>query len=332
MEQKTNNKQIPWVTLAKFLGLYLMVLGHMNLVCPEWGAFIFTFHMPLFFVLSGMLHKDTDNKKQLFKNLFRKLIVPFLLIAMIWCLIYMVLWIKNGIVNPSHWLSYILGTIISPGKPLCQLHSLKEPLWFLLALTWIKVMASYLRKPWIMIVVSVVCPIVILVFSHFRIVLPLAIDSALFAFPFYTAGLFIKKYLLKDFSVIINIVVALLFLVFTFFIYRNNGIVDTNHCLYGNNIVLYYLGGFVGTIFLIHLSKVIASFVPIGMVFSTIVSGAMLVIGFSNNLSSIIRSFLPFLGGSNVGGMVIGLLTLAVIFPMILIAKKYFPAIIGFRK
>lgn len=327
-----NNNQISWVTLAKFLGLYLMILGHMKLVSPEWSAFIFTFHMPLFFVLSGMLHKEQMVYSDLFKKLFRKLIVPFLLIALIWCIIYMCLWLKNGILNPHHWLSYILGTFISPGKTLGQLHSLKEPLWFLLALAEIKILASYIRKTWLMAIVSIICPGVIVLFSHFGIVLPLAIDSALFAFPFYSVGWFLKKYMMKDFSTVLNIVLAILFLALTYLVYRINGIVDTNHCLYGNNIAMYYLGGLVGTLCVVHLSKVVASYVPIGMVFSTIVSGAMLVIGFSNNLSSIIRSFLPFLGGSNIGGMVIGLLTLAVIFPLILIAKKFFPAIIGFRK
>ena len=41
-----NNNHIPWVTMAKFIGLYLMVLGHMNLVTEEWVRFIFIFHMP----------------------------------------------------------------------------------------------------------------------------------------------------------------------------------------------------------------------------------------------------------------------------------------------
>ena len=332
---KTNtvdNNQIAWVTLAKFLGLYLMILGHMNLVCPEWGGFIYTFHMPLFFVLSGMLHKDTDNKKELFKNLFRRLIVPFFLIALIWCVIYMILWVKNGMLDREYWIGYLIGTFISPGKPFLHFNTLRGPLWFLLALAEIKIVASFLKKPLEMVVVSVVCVIAILVLSHFEIVLPLAIDSALFAFPFYSIGLCMKKYLMRDFSTILNIILSLLFFGLTYLVYRFNGIVDTNKCLYGNWFVLYYVGGIVGTLFIIHVSKAITTIMPIWGWVSTIVSGAMLIIGFSQNISSFIRSILPFLGGSNIGGMVIGLLTLAVLFPIIILAKKFFPAIIGFRK
>ena len=61
-------------------------------------------------------------------------------------------------------------------------------------------------------------------------------------------------------------------------------------------------------------------------------SGAMLIIGFSQNVSSVIRSLLPFLGGSNWGGIIIGAITLAVFYPLIILARKYFPAILGFRK
>ena len=324
--------KIPWVTLAKFIGLYMMVLGHMNLVSEEWGRFIFIFHMPLFFILSGMLYKESNDKVLLFKKLYRQLIVPFLLIALIWCVIYMVLWAKNGIWDYRTWVGYSVGTFLSPGKTFLWFHSHKQPLWFLLALAEIKIMAYYLRKPWLMVSFSLLSAIAILVFSHFHIVLPLAIDSALFAFPFYTMGILLKQYLFKEFSVILNIALSILFIMLTFIVYRLNGVVDTNRCLFGNIILLYYLGGIVGTLWVIHFSKAITSCISIGGGIITIVSGAMLVIGFSNNLSSFIRVLLPFLGNNNLGGMIIGLLTLAVLTPVIIIAKKYFPAILGYRK
>lgn len=309
-----------------------MVLGHMSLVSSEWGRFIFIFHMPLFFVLSGMLYKEVSDKMVLTKKLFRKLIVPYLIIALIWCIIYMGLWAKNGMWESKYWIGYQVGTFISPGKPFLHFKTLREPLWFLLALAEIKLLASYLKKTWIMVTVSVICVITILLLSHYGIVLPLAIDSALFAFPFYTTGVLLKNYLLKDYGVIVNIVLVILYIGLTYLMYRFNGVVNTNRCHYGNNIILYYIGGLTGTLFVAHLSKLIASYLPIGGLFFTIVSGAMLIIGFSQNISSAIRTLLPFLGGSNCGGIVIGILTFAISYPLIILAKEYFPAIVGFRK
>ena len=266
------------------------------------------------------------------KNLFRKLIVPYLIIALIWCIMFMVLWAKNGIWESKYWIGYQIGTFISPGKSFLQFNSFNEPLWFLLALAEIKLMASFLKRTWIMVTVSAICEMAILLLSHFGIVLPLAIDSALFAFPFYTIGLLLKDYLLKDYSLFANILLLLLSFGLTYLVFCLNGIVDTNHCLYGNNILLYYLGGLTGTLFVAHLSKLIAGYIPIWTGIYTIVSGAMLIIGFSQNISSDIRALLPFLGGSNWGGIILGVLTMAVFYPIIILAKKYFPAILGFRK
>lgn len=45
---------IPWIDAAKGLGILLVILGHAGV--PSWTkALIFTFHMPLFFFLSGYL-------------------------------------------------------------------------------------------------------------------------------------------------------------------------------------------------------------------------------------------------------------------------------------
>lgn len=47
------SERIPWIDLAKGITIVLMVLGHSNLpkIIHYW---IFSFHMPLFFILSGM--------------------------------------------------------------------------------------------------------------------------------------------------------------------------------------------------------------------------------------------------------------------------------------
>ena len=47
-----------WIDWAKVMGIYLMVLGHGGLVNADIRQFIFSFHMPLFFILSGYLYKQ----------------------------------------------------------------------------------------------------------------------------------------------------------------------------------------------------------------------------------------------------------------------------------
>lgn len=62
------------------LGIILMVLGHSSIPFPLYNA-IFTFHMPLFFILSGYLYKErllTD----VIKINYQKVMKPYL-----WCLL-----------------------------------------------------------------------------------------------------------------------------------------------------------------------------------------------------------------------------------------------------
>lgn len=44
-----------WVDWTKIIGIFLVTLGHGNLVSVELNTFIYSFHMPLFFILSGIL-------------------------------------------------------------------------------------------------------------------------------------------------------------------------------------------------------------------------------------------------------------------------------------
>ncbi|MCF0193574.1 MAG: acyltransferase family protein [Bacteroidaceae bacterium] len=45
-----------WIDWAKARGIILVVLGHMHSPLSHW---IFVFHMPMFFMISGYLYKHT---------------------------------------------------------------------------------------------------------------------------------------------------------------------------------------------------------------------------------------------------------------------------------
>jgi fucose 4-O-acetylase-like acetyltransferase len=324
---------IPWVTLAKVLGLYLMVLGHEGLVDSETTHWIFTFHMPLFFILSGAFTKRDVIRKEQFQKIFQTLIIPFLFLATCWYLIFAAKWIKNDIYESSLFVGYLLGTFLSPGKSMGMLHPSCITLWFFLALAEIKMAALFLRERWDWVVVVTGCVLTSLLLHHFQVTLPLAIDSAILALPFFAIGKWMRKVLLQS---DIHVCKLLLYIVLTgggtYLIYRLNGIVDINHCLYGNNILLFYAGGVIGSVCVFMISQMISIWYKGQGVIHTIVQGATIIIGFSSTLSSSIRSVLPFLGGSNLGGMLIAVLTLVALYPVILISRRYFPLIIGRRK
>lgn len=82
----TKSARIEWIYVAKMFGLLLVTLGH-GLTTPVIRDFIYSFHMPLFFILSGILYKERTAKENLMLQL-KRIIVPYLLINAIILMFY----------------------------------------------------------------------------------------------------------------------------------------------------------------------------------------------------------------------------------------------------
>lgn len=69
----------PWVDIAKGIGIILVVVGHA--CCPELPhAIIYSFHMPLFFFLSGLfISRQCEKGFSIYlKKNFKSLLLPYL--------------------------------------------------------------------------------------------------------------------------------------------------------------------------------------------------------------------------------------------------------------
>lgn len=53
------------IDTIKAVGIFLVILGHHQTVFTQW---IFSFHMPLFFFLSGIFHKNYSSYKVFFEK------------------------------------------------------------------------------------------------------------------------------------------------------------------------------------------------------------------------------------------------------------------------
>ena len=79
------NKRIDWIDCAKGIGILLMIFAHCIHVVPLQvliRGFIFSFHMPLFFILYGVTFRFSDDKRSFVYNLkkrFRHLVIPALI-------------------------------------------------------------------------------------------------------------------------------------------------------------------------------------------------------------------------------------------------------------
>lgn len=110
----TRKEREQWVDIAKGIGLYFVVLGHLVTYGSKTFTWIFSFHMPLFFFLSGYVCRYEENsfswKKTLKKNV-KSLLLPFAIFLVIGgivtgtlpCWKYTVDW--RGAITQIFWLA-----------------------------------------------------------------------------------------------------------------------------------------------------------------------------------------------------------------------------------
>lgn len=122
-----------WVSIAKGIGIILVVIGHFD--PPEspasWmdmRAVIYSFHMPLFFVLSGFLYVHGKYPyRALIGNKVRRLLYPFATIAVMFAVIKLGAAHFVRLENPVN-LHSIVAVVVDP------VNSYAPLLWFLQAL------------------------------------------------------------------------------------------------------------------------------------------------------------------------------------------------------
>jgi acyltransferase len=134
-------RRIAWVDALKVFGIVSVVLGHF---ASPLGPFIYSFHMPLFFIISGFFMK-ADKAFKLFamKNL-RKLMLPYLIFAIIGLGIEI---IKRELLHRPH-LDYVpkLIDILLKMDMDALMHTYGLVLWFLPALFWGRLFLFLLLK------------------------------------------------------------------------------------------------------------------------------------------------------------------------------------------
>lgn len=254
-----SNYRIEWIDTAKLIGIYLVILGHL-LPPDETGAssfltdLIFSFHMPLFFFLSGLVEKPRKIKELLIKSV-KNLIVPyvcFYLISYFWWfyasfLRHPELFERNvsvAVVKP------FFGMLLGCGFDTNFSTMVNRPLWFLIALFWCRLLNSFTNfntkiiKP----ILSCLCIFISLFLWKTDKFLPFSIGSACMAFPFYTLGTYFSRKIIqpKKLNKFLVLLVVMLSFVLLLILTKCNGRVDVNCISYGKNPIFFWLTSISG--------------------------------------------------------------------------------------
>lgn len=138
MSAADRKNAFPWINAVKSIGIYLVVLGHLwyesNL--PIINQLIYSFHMPLFFILSGYLYryKESISNIEFIKQKFFRTALP----AIIWYIITGPIYIWSN--RDKGIGKIILKFLFVDGNV-----PFNDPCWFFLVLFMVFVIVRFIR-------------------------------------------------------------------------------------------------------------------------------------------------------------------------------------------
>jgi fucose 4-O-acetylase-like acetyltransferase len=173
----------------KAIGILAVILGHM---ASPFSAFIFSWHMPLFFILAGFFIKYELSMKEFIIKDFKRLMLPYFIFAFLGLVLETLKRIALHRENLDY-LHEIQGIFIWMDMP-SLINTYGFVLWFLPALFFGRVILFLINKQIASALMQSV--IILLLFSvSFLINLPFGIDNALNAILFIFIGsLFFRFY------------------------------------------------------------------------------------------------------------------------------------------
>lgn len=240
-----NKEECNYIDVARFIGIYLVILGHFpfseNTVCVR--NIIYAFHMPLFFFISGYLHKETSISIKAVKKLSYSLIVPYVIYNALYFIPYFIL-------NDYNFTFGDIKNIFLVRYPI------NIPTWFFISLFWIKIFSMFCGLKRNYILVSMLCIGLTYTLHDLPYKEIFGIKASFMAFPFFSAGFLLKKMPLKQFKRAYSCIFITILALFLIGFVKEYGGVNLYKGIF-KNIVLYYAIGIVISLATVYLANII---------------------------------------------------------------------------
>jgi len=175
-------QKINWINNLKAFGILAVILGH---IASPFGIFIYSWHMPLFFILAGFFIRfDLTTKDFIIKD-FKRLMIPYFIFAIVGLALETIK--RIGLHRESlNYLNEIQGIFIWMDMP-SLINTYGFVLWFLPSLFFARVLLVSINK-YIQNIFSQLIVITILFIGSFYINLPFGVDNAMNALLFVFIG------------------------------------------------------------------------------------------------------------------------------------------------
>lgn len=179
--------RLEWVETLKCIGIVVVILGHIS---SPLSSFIYSWHMPFFFIIAGFFLKVDLSPILFFKKEFYRLMIPYFIFSLLAIFIES---IKRLVLNRDmlNWNDVLQGTLLW-----MDINTLSDTyafvLWFLPALLFARfsvyLVIKYILSIWVRWIV-----LLLLFFISIHIELPFAMDEGINAALFVYLGWFVFK-------------------------------------------------------------------------------------------------------------------------------------------
>lgn len=340
-------KRISYIDMAKGIGIILVVAGHSGFLSESALTWIMSFHMPLFFILSGMLlshtNADRQNMSSFLKKKARSILIPYFSFSALSILF-------SAILDNASFASYLPNALLQT----FTFYGISV-LWFLPALFLGETVFLFIRKKTTLLVSGilylVICLLTVLGANtyHYHYVIDfeniMSLLGAYFIAVFVRTGIAISflamGYYLQHFvfcaekKKALYALSSVLFLLLNIFLSARNGKVDLNYMLF-NNYLLYFSAALFGSLFVICLCAALPTWTPILAAgkHSLIIMATHMncrFLGICYAVGNVAVTLLPFL--RNTGYILICSLTMIILEIIAIYSiNRFFPFLIGTSK
>lgn len=309
----------------KVIGMYFIILGHFSSIGSK---YIYVFNVPVFFVVSGFLSKREDTFSTFVRKIWWNLLVPTLII----CVVYLLVVRGPQILANDDW---ALRLALYPFQLICGVQFTLGKCWFVYTLIVIKLLYQFLNK-------TSAHVLLMSVFALFTVIIrnrgyvcgsldfyhnPNAIFNVGVSYPFFLFGVFLRKrnsFLTSKYSLPIYFFVLILSTVFIFICGTYNSTVFMYYGGYGDNFLLFLLGGAAGTVLVYVVSRVLERIDGEGL--KLLSMGTIVMLGFQGYFIAFIRWMFPH---ASFLDFFFALVVTVVFIPIIKIFKSKFPFLLG---
>lgn len=264
-------KDIVWLDYARTIGIFLVVFGHVlqqfpsfqgYSICKTLWNYIYLFHMPLFFIISGFLFKNDSTKPINVKmgGVCKALIIPYLLYQVIYLPIALFMYREK--LDGIHSLAKIFaGTILGDGYETEFSLPVNLPCWFIISIVQLRFLFMIIPLNKISsCLLSLVSIFILIILKSNNIDLYFCLDSTLMAIPYFILGHYMAKTNIMDMLKfnIVRLIVALISFVLVVLVLEYNGAAQMNGPSFGKNILLNYSAGVFGSLGIFIISIIAA--------------------------------------------------------------------------